>query len=154
MKTILKDYKAGKISLDEVLQKIKSLPYKDLDFAKIDTHCIVRKGFPETIFCQGKTIPQIIKIIGTMTKNNHDILATKANKQIFSAIKKEHPHAEYNDIAKTIIIQKKEDNIRITNRFKIDPLALEAYCLFLYFRMDLLFIKSSHFNFYEFNISI
>ena len=105
MKKILKDYKAGKIDLNDVLEKIKSLPYEDLEFVKIDTHRSVRKGFPETIFCQGKTIPQILKIIEMMIKKDHNILATKANKKIFNEIKKKYPNANYNELAKTIVIK-------------------------------------------------
>jgi NCAIR mutase (PurE)-related protein len=63
MKKLLQDYKAGKVNLETVLQKLRSLPYEDLEFAKIDTHREIRKGFPETIFCQGKTLPQIIQIL-------------------------------------------------------------------------------------------
>jgi NCAIR mutase (PurE)-related protein len=68
----------------------------------------LRKGFPETIFCQGKTIPQILKIIETMSKRNHNILATKANKKIFTAVKKVYTDAECNELAKTIVIKKKK----------------------------------------------
>ena len=48
MKKMLMDYKNGKISLKEILEEIKRLPYEDLGFAKIDTHREIRKGFPET----------------------------------------------------------------------------------------------------------
>jgi len=108
MKKILQDFKAGKVDLAEVMEKIKSLPYKDLGFAKIDTHRALRKGFPETIFCQGKTISQVLKIIEILSKENHNILATKANKRIYSAVKKVYPNAEYNKFAKTIIINREQ----------------------------------------------
>ena len=106
MKKILEEYKKGNVSLEEVLKKIKTLPYEDLDFAKIDHHRSIRKGFPETIYCPGKTIPQIIKILKIMNKGEHNILATKADQQIFAEIKKEFSNAEYNKIAKTIVIKK------------------------------------------------
>ena len=108
MKKILEDYKAGKVGLEDVLEKMKSLPYEDLEFAKIDTHRALRKGFPETIFCQGKTTPQIIKILEVMVKRDHSILATKANKKIFTAVKKIYPDAEYNELAKTIVIKREQ----------------------------------------------
>jgi hypothetical protein len=108
MKKILEDYKAGKVGLEDVLEKMKSLPYEDLEFAKIDTHRALRKGFPETIFCQGKTIPQIIKILEVMVKRDYSILATKANKKIFTAVKKIYPDAEYNELAKTIVIKREQ----------------------------------------------
>ena len=106
MKKMLIDYKKGKISLKEILEEIKKLPYEDLGFAKIDTHRNLRKGFPETVFCQGKTIAQILAIIENMNKNNHNILATKANEKIFKTVKKKFPQAEYNNNAKMIIIRK------------------------------------------------
>ncbi len=108
MKKILQDYKKGKISLKEILEEIKKLPYEDLGFAKIDNHREIRKGFPETIFCQGKTTLQILAIIENMNKNNHNILATKANEKIFEAVKKKFSQAEYNNEAKTIIIKKEK----------------------------------------------
>ncbi len=106
MKEILKEYKDGKIELCDVLEKIKQLPYENIGFAKIDNHRLLRKGFPESIFCQGKTIPQIIKIIQTMKKRTSTILATKANKNIFAEVKKQFPEATYHEQAKIIVIQK------------------------------------------------
>jgi NCAIR mutase (PurE)-related protein len=108
MEKLLKDFKTGKISLSEILEKIKVKPYEDLGFAKIDTHRTVRKGYPETLFCKGKTIPQITQIIGKMNEYEVNILATKSNKKIFNSIKKTIPDAEYNEIAKTIIIKKEK----------------------------------------------
>jgi NCAIR mutase (PurE)-related protein len=105
MKKILEEYKLGKITLEQVLEELRFLPYKNLDFAKIDTHRSTRKGFPETIFCQGKTKDQIIKIIDTLVKTEHNILATKANKSIYIKVKKNHPSAKYNELARTITIE-------------------------------------------------
>lgn len=132
MKKILQDYKKGNIGLSEVLEKIKTLPYEDLGFAKIDNHRMLRKGFPETVFCPGKTVDQILKIIKTMSKGENNILATKAEKKVFNAVKKIHPDAEYNEIAKTIIIRKekteaKKGNILIVTAGTSDiPIAEEA----------------------------
>jgi len=105
MKKILQDYKAGKVDLETVLAKLKSLPYEDLGFAKIDTHRELRKGFPETIFCQGKTILQIVKILQKLPADQN-ILLTKANKTVFTAVKKIFRTAQYNELAKTIVIQR------------------------------------------------
>jgi len=108
MKKVLQDYKNGKIELSEVLEKIKTFPYEDLGFAKIDTHRALRKGFPETVFCKGKTTYQILKILDSMSKHNHSVLATKADKKIYSAVKKIYPDAKYNDLAKTIVVKKEK----------------------------------------------
>lgn len=108
MKELLEKYKEGKIELSEVLGVIKQLPYEDLGFAKIDNHRLIRKGFPETIFCQGKTIPQIITIIERMNKGPSNILATKADETIYNEVKKHVPEVVYNNTAKTMIIQKQK----------------------------------------------
>jgi pyridinium-3,5-biscarboxylic acid mononucleotide synthase len=105
MKKLLQDYKAGKVNMSTVLQKLKSLPYEDLEFAKIDTHREVRKGFPETIFCLGKTIAQISQILKKFP-TYQNILLTKANKNVYTSIKKSYPAAQYNESAKTIVIQR------------------------------------------------
>ncbi|MGF3584518.1 MAG: nickel pincer cofactor biosynthesis protein LarB [Thermoplasmatota archaeon] len=105
MEKLIKEYKAGKISLNVVLEKIKNLPYEDLGFAKIDTHREMRKGFPETIFCRGKTQEQVLSILKTMTKHNKNILLTKASKTLYNAVKKRYPKAKYNEQAKVIVIQ-------------------------------------------------
>ncbi len=132
MKKTLKDYKDGKISLEEVLEKIKVLPYEDLGFAKIDTHRIIRKGYIETIFCKNKTTKQIIEIIKKMAKNNHNVLATKADRKIFNEVKKIFPKAQYNDLAKTIIlknqkVKKKKGKILVLTAGTSDiPVAEEA----------------------------
>ena len=132
MEKILKDYKNGKIGLNIVLEKIKALPYKDLDFAKIDTHRMIRKGFAETIFCQGKTIDQILKIIESFVNDHQNVLATKANKEIFEAVHEKFSNAEFNEPAKTITIRNqknktKKGNILIISAGTSDiPVAEEA----------------------------
>jgi NCAIR mutase (PurE)-related protein len=132
MKKTLKDYKDGKISLNEVLEKIKLLPYEDLGFAKIDTHRVVRKGYIETIFCKSKTTEHIIEIIKKMVKNNHNVLATKADKKIYNEVKKIFPKAQYNEYAKTIVlknqkVKKKKGKILVLTAGTSDiPVAEEA----------------------------
>jgi hypothetical protein len=94
--------------LSIVLEKIRKITYKDLNFEKIDTHRKIRKGFPETVFCKGKTIDQILKIFKVLDKEKHNILATKANNKIYSTVKKKFPDAKYNKTAKMITIKKEE----------------------------------------------
>ena len=105
MKKLLQDYKAGRVDLSTVLKKLRSLPYENLEFAKIDTHRELRKGFPETIFCQGKTLSQILQIL-KKHPSDQNILLTKANKTLYTSVKHAYPKARYNEQAKTIVIQR------------------------------------------------
>jgi len=112
MRKMLEDYKSGKVSLEELMEKLRTLPYEDLDFAKIDTHRALRKGFPEIIFCPGKTTPQILKIVERMIKHEHTVLATKANENIYNEIKEIYRDAEYYEKARIIAVQKEEVELK------------------------------------------
>ena len=55
-----------RIKIDEAIKKLKFLPYEDLGFAKLDYHRNLRKGFPEVIFCQNKTVEQVVSLVRKM----------------------------------------------------------------------------------------
>ena len=50
---VLRDLKAGKLSVREAMDRLRALPFEDLGFAKVDTHRSLRKGFPEAVYCPG-----------------------------------------------------------------------------------------------------
>ena len=108
MRKLLEDYKNGKIPLEKVLEEIRKLPYRDISYAKIDTHRNIRKGYPETIFCKGKTISQILGILENMLRDNKNILLTKADEKIYNAVRERYPEAIYNEVAKTIVFQREK----------------------------------------------
>lgn len=105
---ILESFREGSITQQEALEKLKLLPYEDLQFAKIDHHRMLRQGFPEVVFCQGKTIEQVAEIMKCLIKHNTNILATRATKQMFEAVKAVIPDAEYHELAKLIIVKREE----------------------------------------------
>lgn len=82
--------------------------YEDLGFAKIDHHRPFRKGFPETIYCEGKNPAQITKIAQRIAKNGHAVLATRANIKAFRAVKEILKHARYFETARIITAKKAE----------------------------------------------
>jgi NCAIR mutase (PurE)-related protein len=63
LRQLLEDVKNSKVDIGDALTKLKNLPYEDLGFAVVDHHRALRKGFPEVIFCQGKTVDQIAKFL-------------------------------------------------------------------------------------------
>lgn len=106
IKKLLRKVQKGELTAEKALQCFKDLPYKDIGFAKVDTHRTIRCGFPEVIFCAGKTPAQVLGIADQIVENGVDLLATRANKKIFEHIARKHKSARYNDIAKTIVIKK------------------------------------------------
>lgn len=105
IKKLLEDYKAGNVAQNTVLEKIKELPYKDIGFAKVDSHRKIRCGFPEVIFCMGKTPEQVVKIVEQIVAGKNDMLATRATRAVYEAVFQKYPNAVYHEQAKTITIR-------------------------------------------------
>ena len=108
IRKLLQDVKDGKTEVAQALEILKSLPYQDLSFAKIDTHRDLRKGFPEVILCQGKTLEQITKIVEKLSSGNDLIMATKADKKVYQAIKDIREDAIYHETARIVLIGQRE----------------------------------------------
>ena len=115
IKKLLEDVRAGKIEINDALRILKSFPYEDLGFAKIDTHRDLRKGFPEVILCKGKTKEQITKIVKKLSSGNQFIMATKANKEVYEAMRNVRKDAIYYETAKIVMIgQRKKKRTKKT----------------------------------------
>ncbi|ACA45528.1 nickel pincer cofactor biosynthesis protein LarB [Clostridium botulinum] len=108
IKKLLLDIKSDKISLEDGVDILQDLPFKDLGYAKIDNHREMRVGYPEVIYCAGKTVDQIKGIIEFMLTKENNILGTRATKEAYEEVKEICPEAEYNELARTIVIKKRE----------------------------------------------
>ncbi|HDK7175748.1 TPA: nickel pincer cofactor biosynthesis protein LarB [Clostridium botulinum] len=108
IKKLILDIKNDRISLEEGVNILKDLPFKDLGYAKIDNHREMRVGYPEVIYCAGKTVDQIKGIIEFMLTKENNILGTRATKEAYEEVRKICPEVEYNELARTIVIKKRE----------------------------------------------
>ncbi len=99
---LLTDVKEGRRDVNEALKELKFLPYEDLGFAKVDHHRALRQGTPEVIFCQGKTVEQVVRIADKILQAGQNLLATRANFEMFNAIRQKYPDAQYHDPARII----------------------------------------------------
>ncbi len=106
IETILKDVKAGSMEIDTALKALRDLPFEDLGYAKIDHHRSLRTGYPEVIFCSGKSLDQVTGIIEKMSRHNSAILATRATREVFERVKKIREDSVYNETARLIITGK------------------------------------------------
>lgn len=108
---LLKEFKSGSVSLEEALERLKILPYEDLEFAKLDHHRLLRQGFAEVVFCQGKTIEQVLAIVSRLSDYNRSILATRATKEMYDAVKTAVPDAKYHELARLITVERQKPPI-------------------------------------------
>jgi pyridinium-3,5-biscarboxylic acid mononucleotide synthase len=104
LKKLLTEVKEGKVSVEQALKKMKHLPFEDIDFALIDHHRSLRKGFPEVIFGEGKTSAQIIEIMGRMKKNKDNILVTRLDPGKAGAVGKKFPEAFYHPLSRVLTL--------------------------------------------------
>jgi NCAIR mutase (PurE)-related protein len=104
---LLDDVRKGRATPDRAVRKLKSLAIHDLDFARVDGHRALRKGFPEVIYCEGKTPAQVAKIAKSILRHNENLLATRASTEIFRAVKRIFPRAKYHETARAITAVRK-----------------------------------------------
>jgi hypothetical protein len=92
---LLAAVQAGSCPVDDALARLRSLPYEDLDFAKIDHHRALRNGFPEVILGEGKSAEQMIAIAGRMVAAEANVLVTRLAAPDAAALLAAVPGFEY-----------------------------------------------------------
>jgi NCAIR mutase (PurE)-related protein len=95
LEDLLKKVKSGKTTVDEAMVELKSLPFEDLGFTRIDHHRSLRKGFPEVIWGEGKTPGQILSIMRQLKRKDQNILITRLQEKQAKAIQKVFPKSRY-----------------------------------------------------------
>jgi len=108
LRQLLEDVRAGRLNVDEAIGRLRHLPFEALGFAHVDHHRAVRCGFPEVVYCEGKTVKQVRKIVRRLIEHEGNVLATRARPKVFKAVSKEFGLAEYNKRARTITIRQVE----------------------------------------------
>ena len=106
---ILANVAAGKTSVEEAAKTLKHLSFEDIDYAHIDHHRSLRKGFPEVIFGQGKTSDQIIGIMDKMLHQENIVLVTRIDQNQAEKVVTRFPEAVYHQDARMLILEKKKD---------------------------------------------
>ena len=106
---ILEKYKVGEIELEDAMSQLKNQGIEDMGFANIDLARSKRTGIPEVIYASGKTTEQVRLIVERMYNKGLDILATRANIEMYEAVKTVVPGAVYNPLARTICYKHKEE---------------------------------------------
>jgi pyridinium-3,5-biscarboxylic acid mononucleotide synthase len=129
---LLNEVRNGITPVDKALEVLKNFPYTDLGFARIDHHREMRTGYPEIIYCAGKSVEQVKEIVRVMSERENNVIGTRANQEMYDAVKSIIPEAVYYPMARIISVQKKkpetpESSIAIITAGTSDmPVAEEA----------------------------
>jgi pyridinium-3,5-biscarboxylic acid mononucleotide synthase len=105
LRKLLTDLQARRRSIDEAIEDLRHLPFKDLGFAKVDHHRSLRCGFPEVIYCEGKQTSQVVDIVERRLEDGGNLLATRAAPEVAQAVARRFRKARYNELARTITIR-------------------------------------------------
>jgi NCAIR mutase (PurE)-related protein len=108
LEKLLIDIKNGSKTVEEALEILKTFPYTDLGFARIDHHREIRTGYPEIVYCAGKTNDQVREIFRVMIKKESNVIGTRASKEMYEAVKSISPDAVFYEVAKIISVQNRK----------------------------------------------
>ena len=105
---LLTDIKNGGTSVEEALELLQNFPYTDLGYARIDHHREMRTGYPEIVYCAGKTPEQVAGIFKLMVTKENNVIGTRADEKTFEKVSEVVPAAVYHSIARIISVRKKK----------------------------------------------
>ena len=112
LKKLLQEVQSSQITIQGAVQQLRTLPYEDLGFASIDHHRSLRQGFPEVIFCEGKTKAQIIGIARKLLKNTSSLLATRVPPDVARGLKQLNRRAVYHQTGRILAMNDKKRSLK------------------------------------------
>ena len=105
---LLEQVRNNDISIAQAEELLKTLPYEDLGYAKLDHHRALRSGFGEVIFCQGKSIEHLVSIFQKFYEHDRNVLGTRATMEQYEKVKEVLPMVQYDSLSRVLSIQTKE----------------------------------------------
>ena len=106
IRKLFEQVRAGELSPDDAVEQLRHLPFEDLGFAKVDHHRALRVGMPEVVFGERKTPAQVAEIFQRLAKHGNNVLATRATKEQFAAVKKVVRAVKYEEVARAIVLRR------------------------------------------------
>jgi len=106
VRDLFEQVRSGALSPEAATEKLKHLPFEDIEFAKIDHHRALRHGMPEVIFGQGKTHGQIAAIAERLAAHGQNVLATRVDEGSARAIQEVLPEAVYHPLSRLLILKR------------------------------------------------
>ncbi|MDA1347301.1 MAG: nickel pincer cofactor biosynthesis protein LarB [Chloroflexi bacterium] len=109
LRALLDRFKNDGLGADDVISELRGLPFRDLDFARVDHHRAVRTGFPEVVFAEGKSAEQVASIAEEILRGSDRLLVTRATSEVFAAVKQKVPDSSYDELARAIVADRRTE---------------------------------------------
>src|SRR5688572_3384933 len=112
LRRLLEAVSEKRVDVEEAVARLRTLPYENLGFARVDHHRALRGGAPEAIFCQGKTPAQVVAIAQRLAAHHPNILATRASDEVAAAIAASGlPHRHHADARLVVVRPEPADSV-------------------------------------------
>jgi len=105
---LLRKFKRGTLGTDEAVNRLLARHAESLGFATIDHQREIRQGFPEVIYCEGKTPRQVSDIAARIVAHGSVLLATRGSRAHYASVKRVVRDARYNEVSRTISANEKQ----------------------------------------------
>lgn len=106
LEKLLEAVKTGDVPVAEAIERLRSLPYDDVGYAKLDLHRGIRTGFPEVVFCQGKSCEQAVEIVKRLSHHHARVLATRVAPDVAAMIAGAVDGCTYHEAARIIVVDR------------------------------------------------
>jgi NCAIR mutase (PurE)-related protein len=105
LRALLDDVRSGSTTPEDALERLSTLPFRDLGFARVDLHRELRQGAPEAVLAEGKTPEQVARIVEAFVEGGAgSVLVTRADEKVRAAVREVAPEAEEDPVARCIWI--------------------------------------------------
>jgi NCAIR mutase (PurE)-related protein len=105
LRKLLEEVRRRRLSVADAEARLRHWPVEDLGFASIDTHRVLRRGFPETVYGPGKTTEQIVAIVSRLHAAGQTALVTRVGPEAHAAVRRHHASAEYHADARALVLR-------------------------------------------------
>jgi len=108
LETLLEEVRTGKLPVAAALERLRTLPFEDLGFARVDHHRQLRQGFPEVVFAAGKSLEQVRSLLTSLWSRADHVLATRLAPEMAAALQIDFPEARYYPASQALTLSRGE----------------------------------------------
>jgi NCAIR mutase (PurE)-related protein len=105
LQALLRKVRSGKVEVDEAVERMRHDHAEALEYATLDLHRALRRGFPEVVYGPGKTPEQVSGIVDRIHAAGQTVLVTRVGPEVHEAVAARHPRAEYHGQARAVVLR-------------------------------------------------
>ncbi|HEX6853067.1 MAG TPA: nickel pincer cofactor biosynthesis protein LarB [Candidatus Polarisedimenticolaceae bacterium] len=105
LRRLLLKVRSGTTKVEDAIDRLRGMPADELGFATLDMHRALRRGIPEAVYGAGKSVEQIVAIVGRFKHHGQTALVTRVGPEVHAAVAAAHPEVEYHAAAQALVLR-------------------------------------------------